>query len=66
MRNRETDDYDSKQLRREIQVRKDYLEKEYPVIVLDNGKVLEYGDRPREQPKKKKKWWIFSRSKTNA
>jgi len=42
------------------------LEKEYPVIVLDNGKVLEYGDRPREQPKKKKKWWIFSRSKTNA
>ena len=40
MRNRETDDYDSKQLKREIQARKDHLEKEYPVIVLDNGKVI--------------------------
>jgi hypothetical protein len=53
MRNRETDDYDSKQLKREIQTRKDHLEKEYPVVVLDSGKVLEYGDIPREVVKKK-------------
>jgi hypothetical protein len=61
MRNRETDDYDSKQLKREIQVRKDNLEKKYPVVCLDNGKLMEYGDIPREPIKKKKRWWIFSR-----
>ena len=55
MRNRETDDYDSKRLKGEIQARKDHLEKEYPVIVLGNGKVLEYGDIPREPIKKKGK-----------
>lgn len=53
MRNRETDDNNSKRLKREIQARRDHLEKEYPVIVLDNGKVLEYGDIPRESVKKK-------------
>jgi len=59
MRNRETDDYDSKQLKNEIQARKEHLEKGYPIIVLDNGKILEYGDIPKEPVKKKKKWWIF-------
>lgn len=61
MRNRETDENDSKNLRNEIQARKEHLEKGYPVVVLDNGKILEYGEIKREPIKKKGKWWIFKR-----